>query len=279
MVISLIVLIVLLRVCVAAALSAGLRLRDGSGVARLGNGQPPAKIDPLSERSWRAMPYLGAHLTAPEGPQDAPAGGPWDTARGPQDATGGPQDRALADPTRMRVNGSVQSLDTLMQGAPELFATRVREALGLDAASSGRLFTSSTGQRVVLGWASTLAVVKGCSAARALREVNPQMPLLRGRRDASGVPDGDLSQQGAVAEGSILDSLPRPVAGPAFFGGREDAAYLRGWDDGVDGVRQGHQATGPNWGSAAYMTGWRNAVRASEKALRGSESLLPARCP
>lgn len=62
------------------------------------------------------------------------------------------------------------------------------------------------------------------------------------------------------------DVVPRPTTGPAYLGGRDDAEYLRGWDDGVDWIRDGNPERAPSWSSAAYMTGWNDSIRAMAKA-------------
>lgn len=75
--------------------------------------------------------------------------------------------------------------------------------------------------------------------------------------------DGDPELDWATAlRRTLYDTVPRPDGGPACLGGREDDAYLRGWDDAVDWVGQGHDAEAPTWGGVAYMTGWNDAVRA-----------------
>lgn len=253
-------------------------------------------LDAPSEQPTRVMPHTMARCSAPGpvGPQDASpgeplaatrglqdaAGGaqdvarrPQDAAGGPQDATGGLQDAAQAETSIEQVEEAVESLETLILGNLELLAVWVRDAFGLSNPSSGSCSrTSITGKQVVVGWAAMIAVARSGGAASALRElvVGRWMPfVVRGRVDASAVPGGDLTQQRVAAvERAILDALPRPVAGPAYFGGREDAGYFRGWDDGV-GIPRGNQATGPSWGSAAYMTGWRDPLRAIERARRG----------
>ncbi len=63
----------------------------------------------------------------------------------------------------------------------------------------------------------------------------------------------------------LLAALPRPASGPAYLGGRDDDAYLRGWDDGVDWVREGNPERAPSWSSAAYMTGWNDSLRATNR--------------
>ena len=67
----------------------------------------------------------------------------------------------------------------------------------------------------------------------------------------------------------ILDHLPRPVTGPACLGGRDDAAYLRGWDAGVDWIRQGNPERAASWCTVAYMTGWNDSLRTISRARRG----------
>lgn len=89
------------------------------------------------------------------------------------------------------------------------------------------------------------------------------------RRDAAAGPAAEPTRQRATLETACLDALTRPTAGPPCLGGREDGAYLGGWDDAVDGVRRGHAAQGPRWGSAAYMTGWNDGMRAVARARAG----------
>ncbi|MEP6648528.1 MAG: SPFH domain-containing protein [Lapillicoccus sp.] len=232
-------------------------------------------IDAPSEQPWRVTPHEPAHTTpqGPVGPQDAPRRGPRDAARGLQDAAGGPQDAAQADVIIEQVEESVDPLDTLIEGERELLALKARDAFGLDKLSSERPSkTSTTGKRVAAELASTIAVPKRRGATKGLREfaAGRRMPFVMfGRDDASEVLGGDLTRERATAaERTILDSLPRPVGGPAYLGGRDDAAYLRGWDDAVDWNRQSNQAHAPSWGSAAYMTGWNDAGKAIAKARR-----------
>lgn len=73
-------------------------------------------------------------------------------------------------------------------------------------------------------------------------------------------------------DGTVLDLVPRPVGGPSYFGGRDDDAYLRGWDDGVDWISKGNQEDAPAWGGVAYMTGWKDAVKACAAAGAGDQA-------
>jgi hypothetical protein len=70
----------------------------------------------------------------------------------------------------------------------------------------------------------------------------------------------------AAVRTTSLDGVHRPTTGPAYLGGRDDGAYLRGWDDGVDWILDGNPERAPSWSSAAYMTGWNDAIRAMAKA-------------
>jgi hypothetical protein len=90
-------------------------------------------------------------------------------------------------------------------------------------------------------------------------------------RDAgSGRPvPAHRDEQVAAGPTTVLDLVPRPTTGPAYLGGRDDAAYLRGWDDGVDWILEGNPERAPSWSSAAYMTGWNDSIRAMTKARRG----------
>jgi hypothetical protein len=84
--------------------------------------------------------------------------------------------------------------------------------------------------------------------------------------------DGRDVEAGRPADGTILDLVPRPVGGPSYLGGRDDDAYLRGWDDGVDWIEQGNQEDAPAWGGVAYMTGWKDAVKACAAAGLGEHA-------
>jgi len=89
------------------------------------------------------------------------------------------------------------------------------------------------------------------------------------REDGSPAPTGDPRREWLAAlRETIADSVPRPDGGPACLGGREDDAYLRGWDDAVDWISQGRDAASPTWGGVAYMTGWNDAVRDVGRARR-----------
>ena len=93
------------------------------------------------------------------------------------------------------------------------------------------------------------------------------------RDPSSGMPVPAPTRRVAAGRTTVLDGPPRPTTGPAYLGGRDDAAYLRGWDDGVDWIREGNPERAPSWSSAAYMTGWNDSIRAMAKARCGR---LPA---
>lgn len=173
------------------------------------------------------------------GPQDAPRPSRWDPVPGPQDAPRGPQD--------------AQTGPTIEQEQDP-----------------------ATGERVLARWASAVAVVRSPRAEAALTELTGgrRMSLVIVVRDRrSGRPvRADSAEQAAPPRSTILDTVPRPLTGPAYLGGRDDAAYLRGWDDGVDWIAEGNPVRAPSWSSAAYMTGWNDAVRAMAKARCGSPS-------
>lgn len=272
MITMLIVIALLLsRACIAAALTVCTKDRDESGGdSRLGTVQ----TRPRGLGSTTLAPMVD-QVTAPGavGPQDAPLGGPWVAPRGLQDAAGGPRDAVVSATTIEQVEEAVESLDTLIQRNLEVLAAKVREACGRGDPSPTRCSkTSVTGTGGEVGWAATSAGATSRGVIKALQEfaAGHRMPWgTRGRQDASGASVGNLTRQSAIpVERTILDSLPRPLGGPAYFGGREDAVYLCGWDDAVDGIRRGNEATGPRWGSAAYMTGWNHAVRASAGVCR-----------
>ncbi len=176
--------------------------------------------------------------SAPAGPQDAPLGSPWDPARGPQDAPHGPQDAVWSTPATATAT-----------------ATAEVERAG---AYPDPLLPWDLG--VMVGRASTIAVARSRGATAAVRgsAAGRLVPLVRrGRSDTVEAPSGDVTEQPVLA---------RPLRGPAYMGGRDDGEYLSGWDDAADGLRRGHEVRGPRWGSAAYMTGWNDAVRAVTKA-------------
>ncbi len=80
----------------------------------------------------------------------------------------------------------------------------------------------------------------------------------------------------AAFRASVLEAVARPTGGPSYFGGRDDAAYLSGWDAAVDWVGQGQDARAPIWGDAAYMTGWYAGVRDVATARRRVSRLTVA---
>lgn len=230
-------------------------------------------IDAPSEQPWRGTHDKPAHTTPqdPTGPQDAPLPGPRDAAGLPQDAACAPQEAAHAVLLIEQVEQSVGPLSALAQENLELLGDMAADAFGLDQRSSeSRSSTSSTEKEVVLGRVSTIAATVSRGATKTFRDVTS------GRRTALVAPDRVTPSQGpgtdhtrqrtATVEMTILDSVPRPIAGPAYFGGRDDAVYLCGWDDAIDSLRRGHEEHGPSWGSAAYMTGWQDALRAIARA-------------
>jgi hypothetical protein len=212
-------------------------------------------IDAPSEKPRQVMSHKPAHTPAqgPVGPQEAPPWGPPEAAPGPRDAAGVPQDA---------VQGA---------GKLELLDAKAHHAFGLNNLSSERSSKPSTiARRVVADLAPTIATAKMGGATKALRTfaAGRRVPFVRiDRDDGSCMPAVDLlGERAAATERTILDRLPRPLGGPAYLGSRDDAGYLRGWDDAVDWIRQGNQARPPSWGSAAYMTGWNDALRAIVKA-------------
>ncbi len=83
-------------------------------------------------------------------------------------------------------------------------------------------------------------------------------PSSSGPAAHTGVSNVDWS---ARFRASVLDEVARPEGGPAHLGGRDDLAYLFGWDAAVDWIGQGQDAKAPVWGDLAYMTGWYDGVR------------------
>ena len=117
-----------------------------------------------------------------------------------------------------------------------------------DAPGSPRLLSTAPQSPPTVRWMRLLITVRGVG---------------------SGMPVGTHCAEQALDERTtVLDAVPRPTTGPAYLGGRDDAAYLRGWDDGVDWIRQGNPEREPSWSSAAYMTGWNDSVKAVAKARR-----------
>lgn len=225
---------------------------------------PPLEVIP-DESS-----HIGLHGS--DGPQDAPRADRWDAGRGRQDGEGGPQDAAQTDLSMERIEESVDPLDTLSLGGLELLGAKPRHASEVERVSRERSPKSSPAKRRVLAdQTSTTAEPRARAATRVLRPfaAGRRMPFVMFVRDGSRVRAGDVRREPAdVDERSLFDSVPRPLAGPAYLGGREDAAYLRGWDDGFDWIRQGNEGGGPSWGGVAYMTGWNDAVKAIAKARR-----------
>ncbi len=117
-----------------------------------------------------------------------------------------------------------------------------------DAPGSPRLLSTAPQSPPTVRWMRLLITVRGVG---------------------SGMPVGThCAKQAVDGRTTVLDAVPRPTTGPAYLGGRDDAAYLRGWDDGVDWIRQGNPEREPSWSSAAYMTGWNDSVKAIAKARR-----------
>lgn len=146
--------------------------------------------------------------------------------RRPHDAAhamDGPQDAPFAPQDAVRAD--VEDLD---RSSSVLHTTTVNPTLAI-AAAMWRKVTRANGE---LG--------AGCSLA------------LEGERSREWL---------AALRETISCTVPRPIAGPAYLGGRDDAAYLRGWDDAADWIGAGHDAEAPTWGDVAYMTGWNDAVR------------------
>jgi hypothetical protein len=160
-------------------------------------------------------------------------------AHGPQDAPWwGPQDAA----------GSAQDARRGPQDAVriDLPVAHLEEPVALDPPRRAKFMLPEL--KADLGVA--LTVVKRRGAPKAGRDV----------------------AAGRQVENTILDLVPRPAGGPSYLGGRDDAAYLRGWDDAVDWIGQGHGEDAPAWGGVAYMTGWKDAVKALAAARRGEQT-------
>jgi hypothetical protein len=121
---------------------------------------------------------------------------------------------------------------------------------------------------VALGVALAAAVWRELS--NALRELAVcGLPLVEPDGDDEPPERRDPHREWVAAlRTTILDAVSRPSSGPACLGGRDDEAYLRGWDDAVDWVSQGRDAQPPTWGDIAYMTGWNDAVRCIAAARR-----------
>ena len=168
--------------------------------------------------------------------------------RGPQDAPG-PQDATLADLTIAHVEESADLLAAPSQGKPVLADVKA-------------------------DLVSAIAVAKGRGTTKAVRDLaaGRRLPFVKLGRDDSSASGEPMRKRPATPDRTILDSVPRPVGGPSYLGGREDAAYLRGWDDAVDWIGQGNQPDAPAWGGVAYMTGWNDAVKAIARARRSAET-------
>jgi hypothetical protein len=111
--------------------------------------------------------------------------------------------------------------------------------------------------------------------AQGLRELAARRLLLAEVLRDDGVPESPGDPHGewlAALRETIIETVPRPDAGPACLGGRDDGKYLRGWDDAVDWVSQGRDAEPPTWGDVAYMTGWNDAVTRIATARRSARA-------
>jgi hypothetical protein len=228
------------RLCVAAIVAVRV-LRDRRSATRRRASVSVATVaGPGPVGSVSAPGHLPDDAQAPSaGPQDAPLDGPWPLVAGPQDARGYPQDaplRSLGEPRPEPLPSMDVTPPTVRRAVAQLAAAVVarqqRATLAVTELPDGRLVLSLT-----VG-----------------REARPEAAA------------GELDEEESAPTGAtILDLVPRPTSGPAYLGGRDDDAYLRGWDDGVDWVRQGNPERGPSWSSAAYMTGWNDSLRAVAK--------------
>ena len=188
----------------------------------------------------------GAERRTAPAPQDAPPPAPWSSVTGPQDARGYPQDAPLDQPL----------------GEPT-------EAAGASTEPAGTASAPPTLRQVLA------LLVAAVVAARSHRASLTTTEAADGRRMLTLVVDPapetrtpvdpEVPEEPADPLTLLLAALPRPASGPAYLGGRDDDAYLRGWDDGVDWVREGNPERAPSWSSAAYMTGWNDSLRAANK--------------
>lgn len=128
--------------------------------------------------------------------------------------------------------------------------------LGLSTRELAAALTASVWRDVTTA-AGELAAVRRMPAAKLAHSADPQ-----------GLAGGPATDRVAVFRETIVDAVARPDGGPAYFGGRDDAIYLRGWDDAVDWIGRGQDAKSPRWGDIAYMTGWNHALRDVAKARR-----------
>jgi hypothetical protein len=172
--------------------------------------------------------------------QDAPPHVPWSSVTGPQDARGYPQDAPLDQPLGVSAEATAETSSappTLRQVLTLLVAAVV-------AARSHR---------------ASLTTAEGSDGRRMLTLVVDPAP-------ETGTPVApEVPEEPADPLTLLLAALPRPASGPAYLGGRDDDVYLRGWDDGVDWVREGNPERAPSWSSAAYMTGWNDSLRATNR--------------
>jgi hypothetical protein len=175
-------------------------------------------------------------------PRDA-MDGPQDAPCVPQDAPGGPQDAARGDLDEGERSTSARPTPT----CDPTFA-----------------ITAAV-------WREVIKAVRELAARRRM----PSIGVVRdnGPQALAGEPAGAWI---AALHETILDRVSRPKAGPACLGGRADTAYLRGWDDAVDWIAQGHDAEAPTWGDVAYMTGWNDAVREVARARRCGQQVTNA---
>ncbi|MEP6631234.1 MAG: hypothetical protein ABJA89_12235 [Lapillicoccus sp.] len=143
-----------------------------------------------------------------------------------------------------------------------------------------------------LVWVTVRVVVALRLALSGDDRAAPRAPSPQDRptpQDAVERPQDALSSSGPAAHtggtevdwsarfrAAVLDEVARPGGGPAHFGGRDDTAYLFGWDAAVDWIGQGQDAKAPVWGDLAYMTGWYDGVRDVATARRRTRRLADA---
>lgn len=244
----------LLRVCVAAIVATcaspdaertGATLPDEPANTAQSPGLAPllAAVTTLHSAGTFLLPVFGAtrvELTSAQGHRSPQRASTVQAPAGPQDAPsshlGQPAWRSPA-------------VSTGPQDAPV--------ATGRATASVGSTTVASRSPRWVV-------------SSQTLEELADRLRLrLEGRAAASDQLAADSQPQLPTADRMILDHLPRPVTGPAYLGGRDDAAYLRGWDAGVDWIAQGNPERAASWCTVAYMTGWNDSLRAISTARRG----------
>lgn len=145
-----------------------------------------------------------------------------------------------------------------------------------DAVHPDRVAVGSAAQaRVVPAWSLILTLTAGAAwyATRGVRDrgFRRGLPLTEVTVDDLSVATGEPAPEWVSAfRQRILDTVPRPQVGPVCFGGRDDTAYLRGWDDAVDWISQGHDAKAPSWSDVAHMTGWNDAVHEISQVRRSA---------